>query len=351
MADGMRAPEGPEPDTADWELLRIFESDERAQEVLALLRQTGLPCESLDRRLAGPEVLGDAAAGVWLLVPQDRRGEAETRLAETDDGIGDSSGGEVRCTSCDSREFCAVPPSEAPSGSFWLRCLNCGRRTPVGEAVYMSDAFPALPSACPECGSFRVAEADAPPRSPFDMVPPEDRSWCVCENCEHRWQPPAEVKGPGTARSGGPAEPIRRHELCQAPPEILEAAPDEANETVGEEEEPDGQQCPRCLSRRLTMNDTLVAKGGPLRLLCTKCGEVWDEQLPPGAVLPNLPVVRDGDADAQPGSVCPQCGNGESEPCEPPAYAGESYFARLFKALLGGSAWRRCVRCGFQWQG
>lgn len=352
MVGEKAASPAPPNDPEQWELLRIFDSMELAEDTRDFLRAIPLPCALLDRRVAPPEVLGEAAAGVWLKVPRERRAEAEARLAERDEESGKDAGADVRCTSCDSTDFGAVTPSQSPSGSWWLRCQNCGRRTPVAEADYLSDTFPILPAACPACGSFRVTEADPPPRDAFDMQQAEDGPWWACENCEHRWPSPREAKGPGTAAAGGSAEPSRRHDLEAVPQEIAEAPPEEPSEASPEDDgDTGGPQCPRCLSRHLSMNDVLVAKGGPVRFLCTACGEVWDQAFPAGAPLPDLPVVRDGDAVAEAGIHCAQCGSRETESCEPPPFAGESALGLLFKRFLGARTWHRCLRCGFQWEG
>lgn len=232
-----------------------------------------------------------------------------------------------------------------------MRCQNCGRRTPVAEAAYLSDDFPILPAACPECGSFRVTPADPPPQGVFDMQPVEDGPWCSCESCEHRWLLPREAKGPGAAAAWGAAEPQRRHSLEEVPREILEAPPEEPEDTDPEDDGgTGGPKCPRCMSPHLTMNDLLAANGGAVRFLCTRCGEVWDQSFPVGVPLPDLPIVRDGDAAAEAGPQCSQCGSSETEPCEPPPFAGESTLALFFKRLLGARAWNRCLRCGFQWE-
>ena len=328
-------------------LLRIYGSEDLADAAREFLERQGISSTVLDKRAVNPAKLGNAAQGEWLVVASGRRADAEARLAAQEAEWDGGRDEEVRCTACDSSDFSAVPPRESPEGSWYLRCLNCGRWTPVSERSYRREAYLVLPSACPECGSFRVAPGDAPE---FDMGLPEEKRWWRCESCEHAWSAVTDDKGPGAARSGA-GEPWTCETLEQEPPEMLEAPSEPpAREEETDEEEGPRVMCPRCLSTQVSMNDTLAAKGGALRFLCDRCGQVWDESPPPGTPLPDVPVLRDGDATTDPAMACLQCGSGETEVCDAPDYALESGLARFVKMLFGRGSWRRCQRCGYQWE-
>jgi hypothetical protein len=329
-------------------LLRVYGDEDEAGSAREFLAGQSVQCTILDERFVNPASLGNAAPGLWLLVLQTHRADAEARLAAREAEGDACQDAEASCAGCSSRDFSAVPPRDAPRGSWYLRCVNCGRWTPVSGKTYLREEYPVLPPACPECGSFRIGGGEPPE---FDMGNPEEKKWWRCENCENNWAAVTDPKGSGLAGFDGSREPWRCETLERLPPELLEP-PAEEPEQEDETEDCDKPKvgCPKCLSCDVSMNDTLVAKGGPVRFLCKHCGQVWDVAVPAGTPLPDIPVIRDGDATEDPAIACVQCGSADTEPCDAPTYAFESGLSRIFKMIFDHTSWRRCRHCGYQWE-
>jgi DNA-directed RNA polymerase subunit M/transcription elongation factor TFIIS len=337
-------------------LLRIFADAAEAGPALEFLRSGGLSCEIEPAPEGdGEGALPGVARGTWLRVSSDERSRAEVLLSSEEARIAGAENRRPACPDCGSTLFAAVAPSEAPAGSWWLRCSNCGGTQPVGEDNYLRDEFPILPASCPLCGSFLLEHCDPPP---FTMDLPEDRPWCRCEACGHQWAGALEEK------KAGKVESLAAPRLPSAPPPEpadFESDPDEVEEPEPEDSHEDAEEnpnesesrwtCPRCGSRKLFLNDSGRAKDGLVRFLCSLCNEVWDEAVPEGEPLPDLPRLDEGDAADEARERCPNCGEGEGLPIDPPAWAGESRLSLLLKGFFKGKSWFRCPRCSHEWEG
>lgn len=325
--------------------LRVYADPARARLAEALLHEKGLDGRIDEAPSAdGPPALGDLAPGVLLVTSPASRAAAEAALAEADAATGPERIPEddPECTACGSEVFAAVPPSEAPEGSWWLRCRNCGMVLPVAERTYEREEFPCLPSSCPACGSF-LLEADAPPE--IVQGPLEGRLWCVCEGCGHKWEANPEAKRPGTL--AGMPVPVPLPVL--AAPEAVPA--EDAGAPSPGDDDADSLECPSCHGKDLLMNDSRCENEGTLRLMCNRCQEVWDLRWPAGEPLPDLPAIEDEAPEDETGRRCPQCQSAKTEPCETPPWAVESFAGRFFKAVFTGKTWRRCAACGHVWEG
>lgn len=310
--------------------LEIFGTLTEAQWAQSWLDARRLPSVLQDVRTAGmfsPNTVG----GIKVQVRRSRAQEAREILAahpfaarpasEKESAVRESA----RCAACGSDDLAAVPARESRTGTYTLRCLECGEAFPADAGAYFDEDIPLLPAECPECGGFRLHNVEPPAELPD---PPPGRQWVRCDDCAHEWEAPLEDKLPGGAR---PRPAAGQAGTAAADPEAPPVT------------------CPKCGSAQVMEWTRRDDEPGWARLRCLECEHAWLEG-EDGAQRP-LPGHEHPPADEPEawGPACPSCGGREVEATDPPPYAAESALGAFFKHFVG-RGWHRCLGCGHVWE-
>jgi transcription elongation factor Elf1 len=308
------------------ETLDIYSTLTQAEWARMLLRSRGIPATLLDARMAGMYNV-NVVGGVRLQVRRTLLGRARQILAEhpytprLDSEREARMEEDVLCPGCGSEDLAAVALRDSRTGTYALRCLACEEQFPVGVDTYLREDFPLLPAACPQCGSARLHNIEAPEGLEEQAG---ERQWVACDACAHEFEAPAGAKS-GTAPGG------------KAPLGPKEGAPDVQPAA-----------CPVCASLQVMEAGGSCDEPQWVKLRCLECNHAWMED-ESGQQVSLDGLIPPSDEEVSSGLACPACAGRDIETAEAPAYAVESALGGFLKHLVG-RGWYRCKKCGQLWE-